>query len=173
MWEGWGSVWICLAHHPCAQLHVLPLRFSLNFDLTLFSQWLRARIWTSWFKFKPYETEVIFLDRKNNLGEFIGLKIALYFHGVWTQFVSLLLNLNVLLDLIGLACCSWNFHVLAWAQQTFFSCLVSLEIAVFLWQYEIACTDDPCSSLSPNCVQYNYMSLHPCFSLPWTQADLS
>lgn len=41
-----------------------------------------------------------------------------------------------------------------------FSHLVSLEIAAFLLQCEIACTDDPCSSFSPHCVQYTSISLH-------------
>lgn len=40
-----------------------------------------------------------------------------------------------------------------------FSHLVSLEIAAFLLQCEIACTDDPCSSFSPHCVQYTSISL--------------
>lgn len=123
-----GTPPLCPA--PCA---APSLHFELwAYFLFIFSVIeLRARIWASWFKFKPYETEVIFLDRKNNLGEFIGLTIALYFHGVWTQFVSLLLNLNVLLDLIGLACCSWNFHVLAWAQQAFFHIWLAWRLQSF------------------------------------------
>lgn len=54
-----------------------------------------------------------------------------------------------------------------------FSHLVSLEIAAFLLQCEIACTDDPASSFSPHCIQYKSISLHPYSSPPWTQADLS
>ena len=54
-----------------------------------------------------------------------------------------------------------------------FSHLVSLEIAAFLPQREIACTDDPCSSFSTHCIQYKSTSLHPYFSSPWMRADLS
>lgn len=54
-----------------------------------------------------------------------------------------------------------------------FSHLVSLEIAAFLLQCEIACSDDLCSSFSPRCIQYKSISLHPYFNPPWTRADLS
>lgn len=80
---------------------------------------------------------MIFLDRKNNLGEYIGLTIALYFHAVRSQFVSLLLNLNVSLDLIGLTCCSWNFHVLAGIQQAFFHIWLAWRLQPFFYSVKL------------------------------------
>lgn len=54
-----------------------------------------------------------------------------------------------------------------------FSHLVSWEVEAFLLQHGIACTDCPCSSLSPHCSQCKSIPLHPYFSPPWTQSDLS
>lgn len=57
--------------------------------------------------------------------------------------------------------------------ESLFPHLVSLEIAAFLLQCEIAYTDDLCSSFSPHCIWFKFISFYAYFSPPWTGADLS